>query len=166
MSEHNMAFNVGDQVIHWIYGLGEIIQVDEKVLSGRSGKYYVVQTRDLTLWVPLNKSGEQSLRLPTPAEDFQKLFRLLASPGEMLSDDRLMRKTHLTELLRDGTLESICKVIRDLVHYKRSNKINENDKSILERAWKSLVSEWSFILSVPTHKAERDLRELLETSAV
>ena len=27
-----MNFQVGDQIVHWVYGLGEIIQVDEKRL--------------------------------------------------------------------------------------------------------------------------------------
>lgn len=166
MFEQDMAFKVGDKVIHWAYGLGEIINLDEKVLNGHSDKYYVVQTQDLTLWVPINGTGEQSLRLPTPVEDFQKLFGLLASPGETLSEDRFTRKTQLSELLKDGTLESICRVIRDLATFERTNKINEYDKSILARAWKSLINEWSFIFSIPIHKAERELRDLLETSAV
>ncbi len=161
-----MAFKVGDKVIHWIYGLGEIIELDEKVLSGNSGEYYVVETGDLTLWVPLNETGELSLRLPTPAEDFQKIFRLLASPGEALPEDRFKRKTHLTELMKDRTLESICVVIRDLVNYKLTNKINENDKSVLERSKNFLLNEWSYTLSVPIHKAERELRELLNTNTI
>ena len=166
MFEQDMAFQVGDQVIHWVYGLGEIIQLDEKVLSGHSDEYYVVQIRDLTLWVPRNEIGELCLRLPTPAKDFQKLFSLLASPGESLSPDRFMRKTQLTELMKDGTLESICRVVRDLEYHKRNNKINENDNSILERARDSLLNEWSVALSVPIQQAERELKDLLETSVV
>ena len=35
MKEEQTAFQVGDQVIHWVYGLGEIVDLDEKVLAGR-----------------------------------------------------------------------------------------------------------------------------------
>ena len=162
MSERDMSFQVGDRVIHWMYGLGEIIQLDEKVLSGHTSKYYVVQIRDLTLWVPLNETGEHCLRLPTPARDFKKLFRILASPGEPLSPDRFARKTQLTELLRDGTLKSMCRVVRDLVYYKRTKKINENDNSILAHARNFLLNEWSVALSVPVQQAEFELRDLLK----
>lgn len=92
MIEQDMIFNVGDQVIHWDHGLGEIIQLDEKVLSGHTGQYYVLQIRDLTLWVPITESGERGLRTLTPARDFQKLFGILASPGEPLSVNVLERK--------------------------------------------------------------------------
>ena len=166
MSERDMSFQVGDQVIHWVYGLGKIIQLDEKVLSGHTGKYYVVQMRDLTLWVPLNETGGHCLRFPTPARDFQKLFRILASPGEPLSPDRFMRKTQLTELLKDRTLESICRVIRDLVYYKRTKKVNENDNSILAHARNFLLNEWSVALSVTVQQAEGELRNLLGTDVI
>jgi RNA polymerase-interacting CarD/CdnL/TRCF family regulator len=166
MFEQKMAFQVGDQVIHWEYGLGEIIRLDEVVLAEHSGKYYVVQIGNLTLWVPLKETSEHCLRLPTPARDFPKLFRILASPGDSLSPDRFMRKTQLTELLKDGTLESTCRVIRDLVYYRRTKKLNENDNSILGRARNFLLNEWSIALSVPIQQAEGELRKLLDTDVV
>ena len=158
-----MSFQVGDQVIHWVHGLGEIIEIEEKVLTGHSDKYYVVQTSDLTLWVPLSDAGEHSLRFLTPASEFQELFRILASPGEPLAQDRLARRTQLAELLKDGMLESTCRVIRDLVYHKKNNKFNENDSSVLEQSKRFLINEWSAALSVPTRQAERELMNLLET---
>ncbi len=166
MSERDTSFKVGDQVIHWVYGLGEIIQMDEKVLSGHSDKYYVVQIHDLTLWVPLNETGEHCLRFTTPAGDFQKLFRILASPGEPLSVDRFIRKTQLTELLKDRRLDSICRLVRDLVYYKRTNKINDNDNSILNNAKNFLLNEWSVALSVTVQQADDELRNLLGTNVI
>ena len=166
MLEQAMAFRVGDHVVHRVYGLGEIIRVDVKVLSGHSGKYYVVQIGDMTLWVPVNETGEHCLRFPTPAKELQKLFGLLASPGESLSTDRYLRKTQLTELMKDGKLESICRVVRDLKHYKRTNKINENDTMILMRARNLLLNEWIVALSVPIQQAERELSKLLDPSVV
>ena len=156
-----MAFHVGDQVVHWAFGLGAIIQLDEKELSGRTGQYYVVQIRDLTLWVPINETGEHSLRLLTPARDFQRLFEILASPGEPLSPNRFERKTQLTERMKDGTLESICQVVRDLASYMQTKKMNEDDTSTWKRARSFLLDEWSTALSVPAQRAERELMELL-----
>lgn len=166
MFEQDLDFQVGDQVVHWVYGLGEIIQLDEKMLSGQSARYYVVQINDLTLWVPLNEMSEHCLRLPTPAKDFQKLFDILASPGETLSPDRHMRKIQLSEFLKDGTLESICRVVRDLTYHKRSNRTNENDSSILERTRNLLLNEWSVALSIPIQQAEHKLSDLLDAGMV
>lgn len=166
MNEQDVAFHVGDRVIHWMYGLGEIIEIEEKVVSGHTGKYYVVQIRDLTLWVPMYKTGGPCLRFPTPAGDFQKLFRVLASPGEALSVDRFIRKTQLTEILSDRTLESVCRVIRDLVFFKRTNKINDSDNSTLNRARDFLLNEWSMALSISQQQADHELRILLGMDVV
>jgi RNA polymerase-interacting CarD/CdnL/TRCF family regulator len=166
MDEQDTVFHVGDHVIHWSYGLGEIIKLDEKVLSGHTGKYYVVQINDLTLWVPLDKTDEGCLRFPTPAEDFPELFRILSTPGEPLSTDRYTRKTQLTELLGDRTLESVCRVVRDLVDYQRIKKINESDKSTLDHAKDFLLNEWSLALSIPLQQAEGELTKLLDAHVV
>jgi CarD family transcriptional regulator len=156
-----MAFHEGDQVIHWSYGLGEIIQLDEKELSGHSDKYYVVKIRDITLWVPINQTGEFSLRSLTPAGDFQKLFGILASPGEPLPSDRFERKNQLTARMKDGTLESTCRLLRDLTFHKRINKMNENDNFVQERSRNFLLDEWSIVLSVSLQQAAHKLQELL-----
>lgn len=156
-----MNFQVGDQVVHWVYGLGEIIQLDEKELQGRTAQYYVVQIRDLTLWVPVGNNGSDCLRYPTPAGDFEVLFEILSGPAQPLSDDRLARKTQLSDQLKDGKLASVCEAIRDLTYHRRIKKMNENDTATLERAQSLLVSEWSVSLSVPIEQARRDLSQLL-----
>lgn len=166
MHEQELAFQVGDQVIHWMYGHGEVIQLDEKVISEHTDKYYVVRIRDLTLWVPIEQEGEPCLRPPTPARDFKKLFRILTSPGEPLSADRHMRKLQLTELLKDRSLLSVCRVIRDLECYKRANRINESDNAILDHARNFLLSEWSVALAIPVQQAEGELRSLLDKSVL
>jgi RNA polymerase-interacting CarD/CdnL/TRCF family regulator len=154
-------FQVGDQVVHWAYGPGEVIQLDEKALSGRTEQYYVVQINDMTLFVPINAQGQTSLRLPTPAEEFDHLFAVLKSPEEALSGDRWERKTQLMAQMKDGRLESICKVIRDLVAFQQTKKLNDNDTAILERAQNFLLNEWQISLGIPRSVAEAQLQELL-----
>ena len=166
MGERDTAFHVGDQVIHWMYGLGEIIQLDEKTLAGHTIQYYVLQLIDLTLWVPIDEAGEGHLRYLTPAKDFQRLFQILASPAEPLSTDRHERKMQLAERLKDGKLESVCRVVRDLAFLKQTKKMNDNDSSFLERARKFLLNEWSVALSVPVRQAETKLLELLKGNVV
>ena len=159
-----MDFQVGDQVVHASYGPGEIVQLDEKVLSGRKHKYYVVQIKDLTLYVPADQETNTSLRTPTPASQFKSLFAIITGDGESLSENRLERKAQLTEVMRDGTLESICRVIRDLTCYSRTKKLSETDSALLERARNFLLTEWQVSLDVPFSQAEKDLKQLLNES--
>jgi CarD family transcriptional regulator len=157
-----MDFNVGDRVIHKAYGPGEILQLDEKQISGRTEKYYIVQTNSLTLWVPASDEGVRSLRFVTPTGDFKKLFAILVEKGAELPEDRIERKTQLQERLRDGTLESVCQVVRDLNELGRKKKLNEYDSAIMGRAKSFLLNEWTIAFSVPLQQAERELQNLLK----
>ena len=157
-----MDYNVGDQVIHSVFGPGEILQLDKKEISGKLNTYYMVKTNTLTLWVPIDNNGERSLRPLTPRSHFKKLFEILTAPGEPLTEDRLDRKAELTDRLRDGKIVSVCEVIRDLNQFNRKKKLNDYDSAILDRAKNFLISEWMIALSVSRQQAEKELRELLE----
>lgn len=161
MKDIPMDFNVGDQVIHKSYGPGEILQLDEKQISGRKETYYMVQTSNLTLWVPVTEEGPSSLRLVTPVSEFKKLFFILKEEGEHLPEDRFERKQQLQERLKDGNLASICRVVRDLHELGRIKKLNEYDSALMERAKNFLLNEWVIAFSIPRQQAEKELQGLL-----
>jgi RNA polymerase-interacting CarD/CdnL/TRCF family regulator len=71
------------------------------------------------------------------------------------------RKARLMELLKDGRVESLFQVIRDLSTYARNKALNENDQLLLKRVQNVLVGEWGFSLSIPVMQAESDLYRLL-----
>jgi RNA polymerase-interacting CarD/CdnL/TRCF family regulator len=156
-----MGFHVGDKVIHWTYGLGEIVRIEEKTILGRPTNCYVVRTPDLMIWIPINDLQQRSLRLPTPSDEFDKLFAILTSPSEKLVEDRALRREQLMTQLKDGQLASICRVVRDLTHFKHSTKLNDQEKSILERAMNSLLTEWTYSLGTPLRQAHQTMLNLL-----
>lgn len=159
-----MCFQIGDKVIHWSYGLGEIEDIEEKPINDQPTTCYVFRTPDLTIWVPVDDNSQQSLRRPTPPEEFEPLYAILTSPGEVLFEDRVERKNQLMTRLRDGQLASICRVVRDLWQYKRAAKLNDQERSILERAERSLLTEWTYSLGVPLNKAQQTMFSLLGES--
>ena len=158
-----MTYKIGDWVVHWIYGLSEIINIDEKPIGGQNTRCYVIKTADLTVWVPINDLKQRSLRLPTPADEFSRYFAILTGPREKLNDDRNLRKDQLMAQIKDGQLDSICQVVRDLTHFQRVAKLNDQEKNILERATKSLLTEWTHSLGVPMQQARQAMANLLET---
>ena len=155
-----MVFGIGDKVIHWTYGLGDIVHIEEKPIHGHPTNCYVVRTSDLTIWIPINEL-QGSLRVPTPPDEFVKLFDILTSPGEKLPEDRMLRKDQLIAQMKDGQLSSICRVMRDLNYFKLTNKMNDQEKSILERATNSLLTEWVYSLGVSNTQAQQALAKLL-----
>ncbi len=160
-----MSFNVGDQVVHWIYGLGKVVALEERVLTGQKMIYYVVKVQNMMVYVPADDKAKLRLRLPTSEHGFKKLFEILSGPGESISEDRRERKSLLYKKLEDGQAETICQVIRDLSSYELVRPLNDDDKSILNRAKRSLLGEWEFALSVSPAQAELELHRLLKHPA-
>jgi CarD family transcriptional regulator len=157
-----LDYQVGDKVIHPSYGLGEVVRLDEKFIHERKMLCYVVRIRDLTIWVKADETGKSGLRRPTRGSDFERLFAILKSPGDPLTTDPYERKAILNERMKDGSLPSICTVIRDLALYRNIKKFNDHDKSIMERAKNFLLTEWMYSRSVSLEQVNAELKQLLE----
>jgi RNA polymerase-interacting CarD/CdnL/TRCF family regulator len=163
-----MNFHKGDTVMHWTYGIGQILNLEERALAGSKTIYYEVQVRDMTVWVPADSKVRSRLRTPTSKPRFQQLLAILSSPIEPLPTDRLERKTHLLALLEDCRPESLCRVIRDLSAYQKQlgKPMSDNDQMILKQSRSTLLGEWGFVLSISQAQAEIELYRLLASPAV
>jgi RNA polymerase-interacting CarD/CdnL/TRCF family regulator len=159
-----MNFYKGDMVMHWSHGIGQIVNLEERALSGAKAVYYVVQVRDMTVWVPADNKVGTRLRPPTPKFRFQRLLAILSSPSESLPEDRLERKTLLEERMKDCSVESLCRVIRDLSIYQTGRPLNDHDTMVLKQSLKTLLGEWEFVLSVTRAEANLELHRLLRSS--
>ena len=156
-----MNYHEGDSVMHCTYGLGKIIQMEERTLYGPTMLYYAVQIGDMTVWVPADDRLETRLRPPTRSGEFKHLLDILTGPGDPLPDDRHERKELLMEWLKDGRAESLCRVIRSLANQRQVRSLNDNDQILMRRAQHALVGEWGYSLSIPVAQAEYELQLLL-----
>jgi len=158
-----MNFKIGEKVIHLNHGIGDVVDIEDKMVRDRTVSCYVVKTPSLTVWVPIDDGDRHSLRAPTSKREFKNLFSVLQGPVEPLPEDRLERKKKLLELLKSGQLNSICRVVRDLSSFGKERNLSEEDKITLHRAKDSLLAEWVYSLSVPLPQASQKMEELLNS---
>jgi RNA polymerase-interacting CarD/CdnL/TRCF family regulator len=156
-----MQFHEGDTVMHWTYGLGQVIGLEERDLFGAKGMYYAVRARDLTVWVPSDVELQHRLRAPTSRSSFEDLLTILSNPGEPLPDDRHERRTLLLEYQADGSTGSLCRIIGTLHAYRKIRSLNESDQSILRQTRSALLGEWEYVLSITPAQAEHELQQML-----
>jgi RNA polymerase-interacting CarD/CdnL/TRCF family regulator len=156
-----MKYHIGDQVVHWLYGLGKVTGMDEKSLAGQTRLYYVVEIDQLTIWVPVVEAGQSCLRPPTPSAEFKLLLGLLNIPGEQLHDHQFERRKELAQRMQRRTLMDVCHIICDLNSRSRVQKLNRNDFAVLKRAKEFLLVEWELSLGTSRTIAQHDLDLLL-----
>lgn len=156
-----MSFHEGDPVMHWAYGFGQIVSLEERVISGLKTLYYSVKVQDLTVWVPSDSKINTRLRPPTSVVSFKKLLNILSGKGESLPMDRYERRTRLLELVKDGSTESLCHTIRALVTFRKKQALNDSDETLLKQSQNTLLGEWEFVLGITRAQAEIDLYRIL-----
>lgn len=156
-----MTYQIGDRIIHRNYGPGIIVGLEEKQLGKKSDEYYVVETTDVTLWVPVDAT-ENSIRFPIGATEFQELLALLYGAGEQLPDHHIERNEVLAVRMKNRTLTELCRIIHDLTSRSRSHTLTKNDNEFLRRAQEFLLNEWEIVLGTPREVARQELVVLLQ----
>ncbi len=156
-----MEFQPGDWVVHCTHGVGQIKSVEDRSFGDRNIPYFMVQIGDLTIWVPADENINKRLRFPSTQAEFHTLLGTLSSPPETLPIDRRQRTQHLLEVLKDGSAETLCKVIRDLSAIRKHRTWSEYDRNLMHRIQKMFTGEWSFIFSISPQDADIELQKLL-----
>ena len=160
------VYNVGDTVVHWIYGSGKIVAVDDKGLPGEPSSYYVIEGNEQTLWVPVDEKGSSSLHLPTSRADFKLLINILRSQGEAMSNNPYQRRDQLEERMQNASPKELCLVIRDLTYRSHRGELSSSDTRVLKHAQSFLLDEWERSLGTPREQARREMEWVLnETPA-
>jgi len=156
-----MEFQTGEWVVHCTHGIGQVLAIEERTINEIRSLYYMVKVADLTIWVPVDENLKSRLRLPTNAAGFREFLSILSEPAEILPDDYRQRNLQLNAMLKDGGVDSRCKVIRDLAAYRHGRTWSDHDSELMKRTQKILIGEWSFSLSITPHAAELELHRSL-----
>ena len=160
-----MDYHAGDAVMHWMHGLGQIIRRERRDVLGHRALYYAVKVEDMIVWVPVDDKVGQRLRRPTGKIRFKRIVALISKPGEALPMDRHERKLLIAEYLQDGRVESLVRVIRGLLAYRKVRSLNDNDQAVMHRVQSALLAEWAHVLDLTPAQAEMQLHVLLESAA-
>jgi CarD family transcriptional regulator len=163
--ENTMRFHVGDTVVHWSHGMGEVVGVEDREVTGQNQTYYVVKIHELSIWVPNDAHLDKRLRPPTSRDGFEHLFNILRAPAQLLPEDRHQRKLQLHRQLSSGSVEETCRVIRDLTGLEHKKSLNMDDRGVLLRAEASLREEWMHTLRVEPAEVHAALKRLLGVKA-
>lgn len=157
-----MNYKVGDTVVHWTYGVGSVVDIEEIHLAGTAKWYYVIDVESLKVWVPVDDAMKGSLRLPMNRNQFRHLLEILSKPGEPLPDRYFQRKIALRNRMEKRPVDGLCRVIRDLTDRSRNHSLSSEDSSVLFSAQELLLDEWVISLGTERSKALHEMEILLQ----
>jgi len=137
-------FEVGDNVVHPVYGAGTITRIEKRLEGGRDVTYYVIPTEPGTtnLLVPADSARDLGLREVIPAARVEDVFDVLKSdpkpPPECKALAGPLKKMDWSDPC------FLAALIRDLLPAERGGgKISAVQRKALKRAQKLLIGELS-----------------------
>jgi RNA polymerase-interacting CarD/CdnL/TRCF family regulator len=156
-----MQFKVGDSVVHVAHGVGRVVSLDEKRLSGEATLYYEVATQKGTVWVPVQAQPTLRLRMLTSANELGRYRNLLKSKPAALDPDHRKRHLEMAERLKEGSFKVMCEAVRDLSAHGWRKPLSEGDLTRLRKARMDLAEEWAAAAGTAMDVAADEIDALL-----
>ena len=157
-----MSFQIGDKVVHPMYGAGVLESVVQKKVDGVTREYYIMKLpqRSMVVTVPTENSEEIGVR---PVIDREQADKLLAAiPGiqvEMTANWNHRYRENL-ERLKSGNLLEVAAVVKGLTLRDARRGLSTGERKMLHSARQILISE----LVLSTSQSYEDVEAELDTA--
>jgi RNA polymerase-interacting CarD/CdnL/TRCF family regulator len=160
-----MQFKIGDLVVHPAFGIGHIVEIEEKSFSEKEIRlYYKVTRPKYTMWTRVEAREGGGLRLVTAKSDLNHYRDLLKSPPVPLNTNQQQRQLDLVSRLKQGSFQDVCEVVRDLAAWNWRKPLGQADMTTLQKSRDSLYQEWATAADVSAAEAITEIDSLLRTT--
>ncbi|MEW5717631.1 MAG: CarD family transcriptional regulator [Chloroflexota bacterium] len=157
-----MSMKVGDTVVHPIYGVGEIVGLEERQFaSAEVRRYFQVSTGKTMVWVPVETCEVVGLRHLIAKADLAAYRNVLKSRPLSLDKDHAKRRRELAESLRRGSFQAMCELVRDLTARGWRRPLGESDARLLRKTHETLCQEWAAADSASIARATQEVDTML-----
>jgi CarD family transcriptional regulator len=162
MATETLEFAEGDWIVHLYHGVGQIIDIEQKSLDGKTIKYYKVQTKDSIYWVPVENVDIDRIRPLSTPKEIDNALRIIRRKPRKMSADHMKRKSQINDVRSIGALDEVAKIIRDLSARQIADKLNDSEERALSQFTDRLISEWSISKDISTSEAREKLNDILQ----
>jgi CarD family transcriptional regulator len=157
-----MQFQVGDRVVHPVYGIGHIATVEERQFTEATGSlYYQITWPRCEVWIPVEAQESSGLRPVTAKSDLDQFRSILKGPLFELPTNYRHRHQILATRLEQGAFQGLCEVVRDLTAWSQSKPLDPTDTATLQKTRISLHQEWALAAGVSLIEAVKEIDALL-----
>lgn len=158
------TFNVGEDVIYPMQGLGTVQAIEHKEFRGEPVPYYIIfmESSDMTVMVPTDKVDERRIRPIVTKEQAYEALDLVSKPSDPVPSDWKARYQMNVDLLRDGSVFNIARVVRTLYHRSKIKELPILERRLYDTALKMLIAEIASSLASGRDEVEQLIHERLE----
>ena len=143
-------FQIGDNIVYPIQGVGIIKAIEEKEISGVKKQYYVINMviSKMEVMIPTDKILNSNIR---PITDIIELKHIINTFHHGESDRLLSWKQRFkvnSAKIKTGKIQECTEVVRDLMRMKKEKPLIASEKKMLDSAHEFLISELRLIKGI------------------
>jgi CarD family transcriptional regulator len=148
--EVDYLFQIGDNIVYPMHGVGVIKAIEEMEISGEKQQYYVIKMLigNMQVMIPTGKILSSSIRPVTDIIALKHIIHIF----HLGETDRLLpwkqRYKVNTDKIKTGKIQECTEVVRDLMCMKKEKTLNTSEKKMLDNAHKFLMSELGLIKGI------------------
>ncbi len=163
-SEKHGLFALGDHVVYPLQGVGLINKIEEKTLRGNTCMYYEIflEISDMTVMVPVEKASELGIRAIVDSDEANKAINTISNKLEQVPVDWKARYQMNVDLLKQGSISSIAKVVQILYHRSKIKELPVQERKLYDSALRILIDESALSLNRPRTELEALIFSKLE----
>lgn len=138
-----MSFQIGDKVVHPMYGAGVLESVTQRKVDGVMQDYYVMKLpkRSMVVMIPAQNSEAIGVRpVMEPEQADQLLAAISIIEVEMTSNWNHRYRENL-ERMKSGNVLELARVIKGLTQRDGKRGLSTGERKMLHSARQILVSE-------------------------
>ncbi|MGG3801380.1 CarD family transcriptional regulator [Metabacillus fastidiosus] len=148
--EVDYLFQIGDNIVYPMHGVGTIKAIEEKEILGKKQQYYVIKMliSNMQVMIPTGKILISRIR---PVTDIVTLIHIINIFHHGESDRLLSWKQRYkvnTDKIKTGKIQECTEVVRDLMRIKKEKALNTSEKKMLDNAHEFLISELGLIKGI------------------
>ncbi|HZS38767.1 MAG TPA: CarD family transcriptional regulator [Polyangia bacterium] len=158
-----LEFNVGDKAVYPAQGVAEVVGIDQKEISGKIQKFYVLRVldSDMRILVPVDKAEQVGLREVVQEDQIREVYDILKEK-ELHIDKQTWNRRYrgFMEKIKTGSLFEVAEVFRDLYRLKTTKTLSFGERRMLDTAKNLIVKELSVAKNTTEVKVEKELERI------
>lgn len=156
-------YKIGEHVVYPLQGVGLIKDIKEKEIKGVKTTVYVIyfNISDMLVSIPEGKLAEVGLRGLVSAETAKKALNSISEKYEPVAVDWKARYQMNMDLVKEGSIFSIVKVVQGLFHRSKVKELPVQERKLYDNAMQLLIDECSYSMGIEPEEVEKKIYENL-----
>jgi len=159
------TYTKGDWIVHAHYGVGQVKELEKKELEGEKQIFHRVETFDGEYWLSVTGTDVEYIRPIASEYQIKRALTMVRKTPEELPESHTQRGKVISEAIKDSSLYTKARMIRDLNRRDKESKLNYSEEATFLKMKKQFLDEWSVIKKMDREILEEKLDEALNTNS-